>query len=200
MGLPYEHGLHSTLLAMRLAGRLGVDTDTAFQTYYYGCLLFYVGCTVDAEMSAELFDDGVLLRHFNPVMFGTPAQTVAGIVRALADSGGSRPVRAMRAATLLPKAVRGHQRHVAALCEVAQMLSARLGLPSTVRDLSPTSPTVGTARGRPPAAVVRPFPCRCASSMWPGMRPCSACWVAGCTPLVSSGSVRAVRSILRSPP
>ena len=134
MGLPYEHGLHSTLLAMRLAGRLGVDTDTAFQTYY-GCLLFYVGCTVDAEMSAELFDDGVLLRHFNPVMFGTTAQTVAGIVRALADSGGSPPVRAMRAATLLPKAVRGHQRHVAALCEVAQMLSDRLGLPSTVRDL-----------------------------------------------------------------
>lgn len=134
MGLPYEHGLHSTLLAMRLAERLEVDTETAFQTYY-GCLLFYVGCTVDAEMSAELFDDGVLLRHFNPVMFGTPAQTLAGIMRALADSAGSAPVRAMRAATRLPKAVRGHQRHVAALCEVAQMLSDRLGLPPTVRDL-----------------------------------------------------------------
>jgi hypothetical protein len=39
MGLPYEHGLHSTLLAMRLAERLEVDTGTAFQTYY-GCLLF----------------------------------------------------------------------------------------------------------------------------------------------------------------
>lgn len=60
VGVPYEHGLHSTLLAMRLAERLEVDTETAFQTYD-GCLLFYVGCTVDAEMSAELLDDGLLL-------------------------------------------------------------------------------------------------------------------------------------------
>jgi hypothetical protein len=29
---------------MRLADRLGVDSETASQTYY-ACLLFYVGCT-----------------------------------------------------------------------------------------------------------------------------------------------------------
>jgi hypothetical protein len=29
MGLPYEHGLHSTLVALRLAERLGVDAETA---------------------------------------------------------------------------------------------------------------------------------------------------------------------------
>ena len=66
MGLPFEHGLQSTVFAMRLAESLGVDGETAAQVYY-GCQLFYVGCTVDAEISSELFEDGVLLTHFNPV-------------------------------------------------------------------------------------------------------------------------------------
>jgi hypothetical protein len=30
--LPFEHGLQSTLVAMRLAERIGVDTETAVQT------------------------------------------------------------------------------------------------------------------------------------------------------------------------
>lgn len=60
IGLPLEHGLESTLCAMRLGELLGVDEATASQTYY-GCLLFYVGCTTDAEVAAELFADGTLL-------------------------------------------------------------------------------------------------------------------------------------------
>jgi hypothetical protein len=92
----------------------------------------------------------VLLRHFHPVMFGTPAQTLAGIMRALADSGGAPPVRAMRAATRLPRAVRGHQRHVTALCEVAQMLSDRLGLPpeQAAALLEQEAPGRATGRGQ----------------------------------------------------
>lgn len=134
MGLPFEHGLQSTLIALRLADRLGVDTDTASATYY-GCLLFYVGCTADAEINAELFGEGALLEHFTPVMFGAPGETIIGIMRALAGREGPRPARAFRAARKLPQAVSGHQRHVAALCEVAQMLTDRLGLPAAVRSL-----------------------------------------------------------------
>jgi hypothetical protein len=37
MGFPFEHGLRSTLIATRLADRLGVDPATASQTYY-ACL------------------------------------------------------------------------------------------------------------------------------------------------------------------
>jgi HD-GYP domain-containing protein (c-di-GMP phosphodiesterase class II) len=133
MGLPFEHGLQSTVFAMRLADSLGLDAETAAQVYY-GCLLFYVGCTVDAEASAELFDDGVLLTHFNPVIFGSPSQILAGIVRALAASGRTPPRKALRVATL-PKAVLGHRKHIVALCEVAQMLSQRLGMPQGVYDL-----------------------------------------------------------------
>ena len=131
MGLPFEHGLQSTIFAMRLADSLGVDAETAAQVYY-GCLLFYVGCTVGAEASSEIFDDGVLLTHFSPVMFGTPAQTLSGIIRALAASGSTPPAKALRVATTLPKAVLGHRHHITALCEVAQMLSERLGMPRGV--------------------------------------------------------------------
>jgi hypothetical protein len=134
MGLPFEHGLHSTIFAMRLGERLGVDSETASQIYY-GCLLFYVGCTADAEITAELFEDGALLTHFTPVMFGTRAETTAGIMRALAGSGSGPPMRVFRVASRLPRAVRGHQKHLSALCEVAQMLSDRLGLPPSVRGL-----------------------------------------------------------------
>jgi hypothetical protein len=53
VGLPLEHGLQSTLVAMRLCEHMGVGAEIASQAYY-GCLLFYLGCTADAEVQAEL--------------------------------------------------------------------------------------------------------------------------------------------------
>jgi HD-GYP domain-containing protein (c-di-GMP phosphodiesterase class II) len=132
--LPFEHGLHSTLFAMRLGERLGVDAATASQTYY-ACLLFYVGCTAEAEIAAEIFDDAALRTHFAPVMFGSRPEMMAGIMRALATPGRAPPVRAVQVARGLPRALRGHKRHIAALCEVAQMLTERLGLPASVQAL-----------------------------------------------------------------
>jgi HD-GYP domain-containing protein (c-di-GMP phosphodiesterase class II) len=131
MGFPLEHSLATAVLAMRLADRLGVDADTATQAYY-GSLLIHIGCTADAEVAAGLFDDGALRAHFHPVMFGSPAQSVAGVVRALAGTRGPAPLRVTRALTRLPGAARGHRDHLAAVCEVGQMLTDRLGLPATV--------------------------------------------------------------------
>jgi HD-GYP domain-containing protein (c-di-GMP phosphodiesterase class II) len=133
MGLPFEHGLHSTLVAMRLGERLDLDAETASQTYY-ACLLFYAGCTADAEINAELFrDETALLTYFTPVMFGSRREVIAGIMRALAPPGSAAPVRAAEIARRLPKAVRGHRRHLAAICEVARMLTQRLGLPVSLQ-------------------------------------------------------------------
>ncbi len=134
VGLPFEHGLQSALVALRLAERLGVDSGTA-SSAYYGCLLFYVGCTADADLSAELFDEGALLEHFNPVMFGSPLQIMTGIMRALSDPEAGLASNTVRVAGRLPRAVRGHHRHITALCEVAVMLTDRLGLPASVREL-----------------------------------------------------------------
>ena len=134
IGLPFEHGLQSTLVALRLADRLGVDREVASQSYY-GCLLFYAGCTADADIAAALFPDGALLEHFNPVMYGSPVQTMRGIARALADPGRSGTVRAIQGAVRLPRAARGHEDHIVAMCEVAEMLSDRLGVQRSVRSL-----------------------------------------------------------------
>lgn len=134
LGLPFEHGLQSTLAAVRLADRLGVDQATASSTYY-GCMLFYVGCTADAELAAELFDDDAFLRHINPVIFGTPAQELRGVLRALGGEERTPARRALRAAGRLPTAARGQRRHLTAMCEVAQMLAGRLGLPEPVPSL-----------------------------------------------------------------
>jgi HD-GYP domain-containing protein (c-di-GMP phosphodiesterase class II) len=135
MGLPFEHGLESTLFAMRIADRLDVDAETASLTYY-ACLLFYVGCTADAETSAEIFtDETALITYFTPVMFGSRIEVVGGIMRALAPPGNAPPARAAQIARRLPRAVKTHRQHLVALCEVAEMLTVRLGLPSSLQGL-----------------------------------------------------------------
>ena len=131
MGLPFEHGLQATLVAMRVAERLGVDQPTAQQTYF-GCLLFYSGCTADAEVQAGLFPEGALLEHWTPVMFGSSREATLGILAALAAGDGAWPQRILRAAGKLPAAMSGYKRHVTALCEVTQLLAAGFGLSSDV--------------------------------------------------------------------
>src|SRR5215208_1263278 len=106
IGVPLEHGLQSTLLAMRLGERLGVDLATASQTYY-ACLLFYVGCTADAEVAAETFaDDDALTTYALPARFGSRPERTAGIMRALASSGSPAPLRAVQIARGMPRAAR----------------------------------------------------------------------------------------------
>jgi HD-GYP domain-containing protein (c-di-GMP phosphodiesterase class II) len=134
IGVGLEHGLHSTLVAMRLAERLGVGSETASQTYY-ACLLFYVGCTADAEIAAETFGDDEALTRTLPARFGSQPEMLAGIMRALATSGRPAPVRAMQIVRGLPRAASVFKQHIAAFCEVAQMLTDRLGLPASMQGL-----------------------------------------------------------------
>jgi HD-GYP domain-containing protein (c-di-GMP phosphodiesterase class II) len=135
IGVPLEYGLQSTLLAMRLGELLGVDSNTASQTYY-ACLLFYVGCTADAEVAAETVGgDDALTTYAMPARFGSRTEMTAGFMRALASSGSPAPVRAMQIARGMPRAARDFKAHVTAFCEVAQMLTDRLGLPASMQGL-----------------------------------------------------------------
>ena len=101
MGFPFEHGLHSTLIAMRLADRLGVDREGASQTYY-ACLLSHAGCTTDAHVTPEVFGDS-LTTHLHPVMYGSGREGLTGLIRALPDAESAGPVRAVQVARRLPK-------------------------------------------------------------------------------------------------
>jgi HD-GYP domain-containing protein (c-di-GMP phosphodiesterase class II) len=135
IGVPLEHGLHSTLFAMRLGERLGVDPDTASQTYY-ACLLFYIGCTAGAELAAELFgDDDALTTYATPGRFGSRLEMMTGFMRALAPPGNPPPVRVVQIARGIPRAAASFKTQVAAQCEVGQMLTDRLGLPPSMQGL-----------------------------------------------------------------
>src|SRR5215207_2604650 len=131
ISVPLEYGLHSTLLAMRLADRLKVDGETATQIYY-ACQLFYVGCTANADVAAELFGgDDALITYATPGRFGSRAEMTAGFLRAIAPPGGT-PITRARQLTRLPKAARVFKHHIAAFCEVATMLTDRLGVDPSV--------------------------------------------------------------------
>jgi hypothetical protein len=104
MGFPFEHGLHATRIAVRLGERLGVDAETASETYYVS-LLSYCGCTADAEITAKIFG-GDLMASFGPAFFGSQREMLAGVIRALPDPDSSAPARAIQIARRLPKAAR----------------------------------------------------------------------------------------------
>ncbi len=133
MGLPFEHGLQSTLFTARLGKRLGADGDTLRQAYY-ACLLFHSACMTDAHVAAQIFG-GHLSEHQTPVMFGSPAGAFGGVVRALPSPSSPLPVRALQVARRLPKAARAFKPHMTAMCEVAEMLAGRLGLPDSLAGL-----------------------------------------------------------------
>jgi HD-GYP domain-containing protein (c-di-GMP phosphodiesterase class II) len=133
MGFPFEHGLQSTLVAARLADRLGIDAATTSETYH-ACLLSHAGCTTDAHVTAEVFGDS-LTTHFNPVTYGRPREVFAGLLRALPDPESPTPVRALQTVRRLPRMARAARPAFTAICEVAGMLAEGVGLPPSVNGL-----------------------------------------------------------------
>ncbi len=131
IGFDFEHGLRSTLVAARLAERLGVDRETAAQAYY-ACLLQQVGCTADIHVRAAILGDTApaVRNHLMPVWFGEPREMVAAMARSVAP-GAAFPVRAVKIARRVPKAARLMPRVDVACREVARMLIDRLGLPAS---------------------------------------------------------------------
>ncbi|MGH2987141.1 MAG: HD domain-containing phosphohydrolase [Solirubrobacterales bacterium] len=132
MGFPFEHGLQTTVLASRLARRLGVDRETETRSYY-GSLLAHAGCTIHAHVSADVFGSP-LVENLHPVIFGSRREIFGGVLRALPDADRSGPVRAIQAVRRLPRAAREQRPQFAAMCEVIQRLGTGFGLPRDVTD------------------------------------------------------------------
>src|SRR3954451_13379631 len=62
MGQPMEHVMRQSLIALRLAERLGLDETTRAVVYYVG-LISWVGCHVDAYEQAKWFGDDLALKR-----------------------------------------------------------------------------------------------------------------------------------------
>ncbi|MGH2652848.1 MAG: HD domain-containing phosphohydrolase [Actinomycetota bacterium] len=133
MGFPFEHGLHGTLMAMRLADLLDVEPEIEAHTYY-ACLLMYSGCTTDADIATRIFA-GSRTENITPVQFGSTAEAMGGVIRALPSPVDLPHRRFYEVARRLVPAARFRKPHFAALCEVAEMMAKRLGLPPEVNNL-----------------------------------------------------------------
>ncbi|MPZ53496.1 MAG: HD domain-containing protein [Acidimicrobiia bacterium] len=127
MGFPFEHGFHATLTAMRLADLVGVDEETKRHTYY-ACLMVYVGCTTDAYEGTTLFS-GPQTENFIPYLFGSRREQARGALRAMPPPDAKGVRRVYETAKRVPKALAADNNHQRSLCEVAEMMSHRLGMP-----------------------------------------------------------------------
>ena len=133
MAFPFEHGLHTTLIAMRLAGKLGIDRPSTCETYY-ACQLSHAGCTTEAHVAAEIFG-GSMTSNLNPVMYGPGLDPLKGVIRALPDPERPAFFRWAQTARRFPRMVRVQGPAIAATCEVAGMLADRVGAPASVPGL-----------------------------------------------------------------
>jgi HD-GYP domain-containing protein (c-di-GMP phosphodiesterase class II)/DNA-binding CsgD family transcriptional regulator len=130
-GQPMEHVLRETMIALRLADRVGLEEGER-STVYYTALLVNVGCHADAHEQAKWFGDDIALKS-TKYDHGFRSVRAAAATMALVGSGNP-PLHRFRVG--LEFAISG--RHdldgmVATHAAVATALAERLGLPAEVQ-------------------------------------------------------------------
>jgi HD-GYP domain-containing protein (c-di-GMP phosphodiesterase class II) len=132
MGLPMEHVLRQCLVSMRLASRLGLESEDR-SVVYYTALLAWVGCHVDAYEQAKWFGDDLALKaDYRTTDFASAVATGRFM---LEHFGAGLPLsdRAKLGVELLrdgwPRRRAALERH----CYAADELAGRLGLGEQVR-------------------------------------------------------------------
>jgi len=135
MGQPVEFALKSCVLGMRLGAALGLGGDDLSEVYYHS-LLRYVGCNAEVHAMAAMFGDELAFRRdFAPIDMGRVAE-VAPLVfsylrRANAGAGAVHMIAAVTRGMLVSQKFNADG--IAAHCEVAERLAARLGLSAGVQ-------------------------------------------------------------------
>lgn len=133
MGFPLEHGFHGTLMALRLCDILAVDSDTTRQVYF-ASMLMYTGCTGDASLGKPIMS-GNRNETLVPGLFGSMPERLGGLIRSLPPADATPVVRTVETARRIPRLLANAEEGQTALCEVAEMMSRRLGLPTEVGSL-----------------------------------------------------------------
>ena len=123
---PMEHVLRQTVIALRLADRVGLD-EASRATLYYASLLVNVGCHADAHEQATWFGDDIALKA---TKYRHDARSLAGLVSGVRLIGsGNPPLQRLRVG--LAFAFGGHREVDAMIeghAELARGFAARLGL------------------------------------------------------------------------
>ena len=131
-GQPMEHVLRESLIALRLAERIGLD-DAERSTVYYTALLVGVGCHADAHEQAKWFGDDIALKSAKYEHDFRSLRATAAMMSLVGS--GNPPLHRFRVG--LEFAISGRRdldgmvaRHAA----VARELAERLGLPREVQE------------------------------------------------------------------
>ncbi len=133
MGQPMEHVLRQCLIALRLAGRLGL-AEAEREVVYYTALVAWVGCHVDAYEQAKWFgDDTALKTDFRHTDFAGAAARPLFMLRHL---GAGRPLaeRTRLGLTFLGEGRKAAEAMLGNHSMAADSLAAQLGLAQRVRD------------------------------------------------------------------
>jgi HD-GYP domain-containing protein (c-di-GMP phosphodiesterase class II)/DNA-binding CsgD family transcriptional regulator len=131
LGQPMEHVMRQSLIALRLAERLGLDETTRAVVYYVG-LISWVGCHIDAYEQAKWFGDDMALKNeaSRVDMAGVAARAFI-----VSHVGAGRPL--MQRARLGVEFVGGGRRAANEMIEnhwlATNELAAQLGLDENVR-------------------------------------------------------------------
>lgn len=126
-GMLPGHGLRTCLLAVDLASVLGLD-DEAIRTVHHVSLLRFLGCTADSGEMARAFggDDLSANASFAPAIGGTTKEMMRAGWRAVDPH--LPPLKRVRLFGAAMTDTSATAEGLAAHCEVASMLAARLGL------------------------------------------------------------------------
>lgn len=131
MGQPLEQGLRTCLLAVRVGERLGLGVDELADAYYIA-LLRFAGCNAHARQDALETGDEIAFRAgIAPVLNGGNAQMLRFMVTQ-AGAGSPAAARLKMVAAALAAGSKGARQAIAATCEAAQMIAARLGMSAGV--------------------------------------------------------------------
>jgi HD-GYP domain-containing protein (c-di-GMP phosphodiesterase class II)/DNA-binding CsgD family transcriptional regulator len=152
MGQPMEHVLRQCLIALGLAERIGLSEDEK-DAVYFGSLLAWVGCHIDAYEQAKWFgDDAVLKNDFRHTDFAT---AVSGPLFMMRHLGGERAPLHRRAGLLPGFAGEGRRAAESMLANhwrASDDFMARIGVGRLVRDTVEQSFERWDGRGIPKGA------------------------------------------------
>lgn len=150
LGQPMEHVLRSSLIASRLAERVGVpESDRG--AVYYGTVVAWIGCHADSHELAALVGDDIAFRAdtYGIEMVGLP---MLRLILRHAGEGRAPWARGMHALTVSWTARSRVTELITSHCASARVLAERAGLGDRVADVLAYSFERWDGRGLPAGA------------------------------------------------
>jgi HD-GYP domain-containing protein (c-di-GMP phosphodiesterase class II)/DNA-binding CsgD family transcriptional regulator len=133
MGQPMDHVLRQTMIALGLAERVGLDADER-DAVYFGSMLAWVGCHIDAYEQAKWFGDETALKHdARLVDFAGPTSRPLFMLRHLGSDRGL-PARLAMMPAVFGDAGRAAESMVDNHWRATDDLMERIGLDQLIRD------------------------------------------------------------------